>query len=110
MRRRTAMAVAALCAVFALGGCGALPPGVDGDLTDGWPAMPQAKLAIPVVGACYAMLSSGVSAGDDTTTPCVTTHDLETAYVGLQERIGERGQLHRQRQGLWYEGTEVRPV
>ena len=82
MRRRTAMAVAALCTVFALGGCGTLPPGVDGDLTNGWPAMPQAKLVMPVVGACYAMLSSGVSTGDDTTTPCVTTHDLETVYVG----------------------------
>ena len=82
MRRRTAVAVAALCAVFALGGCGKLPPGVDGDLTNGWPAMPQPKIVVPVAGACYAMLSSGVSAGDDTTTPCVTTHDLETVYVG----------------------------
>lgn len=82
MRRRTAVAVAALCAVFALGGCGKLPPGVDGDLTNGWPAMPQPKIVVPVAGACYAMLSSGVSAGDDTTTSCTTAHDLETVYVG----------------------------
>jgi len=82
MRRWTAVAVAALCAVFGLGGCGKLPPGVDGDLTNGWPAMPQPKIVVPVAGACYAMLSSGVSAGDDTTTSCTTAHDLETVYVG----------------------------
>lgn len=82
MRRRTGAAVAALGAVIALGGCAGLPPGVDGDLTNGWPAMAQAKVVVPVAGACYAMLSSGVSAGEDTTTPCATVHDLETAYVG----------------------------
>jgi hypothetical protein len=82
MRGRTAVAVAALGVAFALGGCGGLPPGVDGDLNNGWPAMPQAKVVVPVAGACYAMLSSGVSAGDDKTTSCTGAHDVETVYVG----------------------------
>jgi hypothetical protein len=82
MRRRTAWMVAALGAAFALGGCGKLPAGVDGDLTNNWSAMPEAKIVVPAVGACYASLSSGVSGGDDTTAPCALTHDLETVYVG----------------------------
>lgn len=83
MRRRTAVTVAALGAVFVLGGCGGgLPPGVDGDLTNGWPAMPQAKVVVPVAGACYPGVSGGVSDGDDDTTPCGPMHALETVYVG----------------------------
>jgi len=82
MRRRTMAAAAALGAVFALGGCTGLPPGVDGDLTDGWSAMPQPKVVVPVIGACYAVPSTGVSPGDDPTTSCTTKHDVETVYVG----------------------------
>ena len=51
MRRWWAL-VAIAAAALAMGGCGN-PAGVDGDLTNAWPAFAKAQTPTPVVGACY---------------------------------------------------------
>ncbi len=82
MGRRYAGLLAILAAAGVLAGCTSVPPGVDGNLTNNWPAMPVAKVSVPVGGACYESLSSGVSVGDDSTVPCTASHVTETVYVG----------------------------
>jgi hypothetical protein len=82
MRRAVAASIA-LSAVFALAGCAGLPAGTDGNLTNGWPAMPQATITVPVAGACYLTHYLGTGSGDVGVVPCATqTHYVETAYVG----------------------------
>ncbi len=80
--RRAVAAVVALGAAVALAGCAGRPPGVDGDLTNGWPAMPQATIIVPAVGACYLTHYAFTGNGEFDVVPCVGTHYVETAYVG----------------------------
>ena len=82
MRRRFVTVLVTLGAAAALAGCTSMPPGVDGNLTNAWPAMPVAKVSVPVAGGCYSSRSSGFATGDETTTPCTGTHEIEVAYVG----------------------------
>ena len=87
MRRAVAASIA-LSVVFALAGCGGRPAGTDGDLTNGWPAMPQARVSVPVVGACYPGQYTApgrivrVWSTDVNTVDCATSHYSETAFVG----------------------------
>jgi Septum formation len=80
--RRLLAALTALAATVALAGCAGLPAGVDGNLTDNWPAMPEAKVSVPQAGACYQTQSTGFSAGEDSTMACTGTHASETVFVG----------------------------
>jgi Septum formation len=64
-----------------LTGCGR-PAGVDGDLTNGWPALPDAKVQVPAVGACYTQPYVAVWIGDFHPVPCAQQHQDETTYVG----------------------------
>jgi hypothetical protein len=64
-----------------LTGCGR-PAGVDGDLTNGWPALPDAKVQVPAVGACYPQPYTSVWIGEFHPQPCAQPHNAETAYVG----------------------------
>ncbi|HEY2674882.1 MAG TPA: septum formation family protein [Rugosimonospora sp.] len=81
MRRTFALATL-LAVAFALTGC-ARPPGVDGNLTNGWPAMSKAKVAVPVAGVCYPWPYDAVWHGDFDPVDCATAqHQTETAYVG----------------------------
>ena len=82
MRRRFATVLVTLGAVAALAGCTSMPPNVDGNLTNAWPAMPVAKVSVPVAGVCYPTRPTGFGTGDETTVPCTATHDTETVYVG----------------------------
>lgn len=82
MRRRVIAAAAALCATLALSGCAGLPAGTDGNLTNDWPAMAQAKLTIPAAGTCYQSQYNRVGYGDVGVVDCALTHYVETAYVG----------------------------
>jgi hypothetical protein len=80
--RRFAAALTVLGAVAALAGCAGLPPGVDGNLTNNWPGMPEAKVAVPAAGACYTGRYTRVWIGDFNTVDCAQTHFTETAFVG----------------------------
>jgi Septum formation len=66
---------------LALAGCGK-PAGVDGDLTNGWPALEPAKTAVPEVGACYDKAYASTWYGPFDTTACDQDHQAETASVG----------------------------
>ncbi|HKT02585.1 MAG TPA: septum formation family protein [Rugosimonospora sp.] len=81
--RRSGWLVAATCALaaFAAAGC-SRPAGVDGDLTNGWPAFPQAKTPVPAVGACYGEQYAATWYGPFDTVSCDQDHASETAYVG----------------------------
>jgi hypothetical protein len=87
MRRAVAASIA-LSAVFAVAGCAGLPAGTDGNLTNGWPAMPQATATVPKTGACYPgrFVDPGrlvrVWADDLSPVDCATTHYSEVALVG----------------------------
>ena len=86
--RRAVAATIALGAVLALAGCSGPPKGTDGNLTNGWPAMPQATITVPVVGVCYPgqYVAPGrivrTWSADVDTTDCATSHYSETASVG----------------------------
>jgi hypothetical protein len=80
--RRVIAAAAALMTVGALAGCAGLPPGTDGNLTNDWPAMAEAKLTVPAVGTCYLSHYDRVGYGDLGVVDCSQTHYVETAYVG----------------------------
>jgi hypothetical protein len=68
---------------LALVGCGN-PAGVDGDLTNNWSAMPEAKLTEPVDHACYSVQTDD-PAGVTRWPPavdCTAGHTVETIHVG----------------------------
>jgi putative regulator of septum formation len=71
-----------IAAAFALGGCGR-PAGIDGDLTNAWPAFPKAVTPVPAVGACYPTAYDETWYGDfANAVPCSGEHQTETVYVG----------------------------
>jgi hypothetical protein len=77
-------ALLAAASVLVLAGCGGAPPGVDGNLTNNWPAMPEPILPVPTVHACYDLPDP--TPGASTLPPvvdCGGPHTLETVQVGL---------------------------
>ena len=82
MRRGWVLAVVGV-AVLALAGCGK-PGGVDGNLTNAWPALPAAKTPVPKVGVCYPNEYQTTWYGDfDKAVDCASaTHQTETVSVG----------------------------
>ncbi|MBU2666752.1 septum formation family protein [Actinoplanes bogorensis] len=66
--------------VLALAGCADLPAGVDGDLTDGWPAVPVAEQFRPAL-ACHADVVERESADDYAPVGCDEPHLAETAVI-----------------------------
>ncbi|MEU8813034.1 septum formation family protein [Actinoplanes sp. NPDC048796] len=78
MRRWAAVLAGAL--MFALAGCGELPQGVDGDLTDGWHTPPAALQFRPTDG-CHADLAETSALGDDGPVSCQDPHVAETFAV-----------------------------
>jgi len=82
MRRWWAL-VAMAAVALALGGC-ARPAGVDGDLTNGWPAFARAQTPIPDAGVCYPREYDPTWYGDfDSAVDCKSeTHQTETVFVG----------------------------
>ena len=82
MRRWWAL-VAMAAVALAPGGC-ARPAGVDGDLTNGWPAFARAQTPIPDAGVCYPREYDPTWYGDfDSAVDCKSeTHQTETVFVG----------------------------
>ncbi len=83
--RRRAIGVLALAfgAVLALAGCGK-PAGVDGNLTNGWAMLPEAKIAVPTAPACYTAAEDDLTTITKWSAPvgCDTSHNVELIYVG----------------------------
>jgi hypothetical protein len=81
-RKLLAGALLALGAL-ALSGC-ADPPGVDGNLTNNWPAMPEAKVPVPAEKVCYQVSTNNPA--EVTRWPpsvaCTENHTVETLHVG----------------------------
>lgn len=80
---------AVVVVAFVLVGCASpRPAGTDGDLTNGWPSFPAARIVVPVAGACYSDLNSAsylayaTAAQVGRSVDCGTDHEMETAYVG----------------------------
>jgi len=92
---RKAFGVSLLAAVAVLlGGCGGNPAGVDGNLVNGWGAMPDAKIPVPPAGACYNVQTDNPAAETKWPPPvdCATAHTVETVFVGTFEGAeAERG-------------------
>jgi hypothetical protein len=76
---------AALGTVLLAAGCGT-PGGVDGDLTNGWGAMPPATGFEPNVGSCHMANFNPVGPrGTYEEIDCAVRHRTETTYVGSYE-------------------------
>jgi hypothetical protein len=86
VRGKHAVAVlGAVAALVVVAGCGGRPPGVDGNLTNNWPAMPDAKLPVPADHACYALSAPalGLVKLPPPLVDCGAQHNLETIHVAV---------------------------
>jgi hypothetical protein len=75
---------ALMLAALMLAGCGR-PPGVDGSLTNHWPAMPEPTLPAVTAPACYFISTfDEVSKLERWPAPvaCTSAHNVETFFVG----------------------------
>lgn len=82
-RRALAGAVVGGALSVALVACSGPPPAVDGDLTDGWPGLPEAAIFVPEAGTCHReAFRPVVAAGDYQPVDCEEPHLLETVHVG----------------------------
>lgn len=70
---------------LAVGGCGA--PSGDGDLTDDWAAMAEAKAMVPVVGCHDASTVTSYQIRTQAI-PCDQPHTVETIHVGQLPETG----------------------
>ena len=81
MRRWLLALALAGTAATVLGGC-VQPHGVDGDLTDGWSALPAPRPFIPATDTCLPRITAVVQAGTYETVDCARSHLAETVHVG----------------------------
>ncbi len=82
MRWRGALIGAAVVLAMAAGGCAALPEGVDGDVTNGWAALPAAQQFRPETGTCHREVVQTVTPDDYAPGSCRYRHRAETFHVG----------------------------
>jgi hypothetical protein len=85
--RRTAAGWLAASLALLAGCAGASKPaGVDGDITNGWPAMAAAKTAVPAVGMCFQVDHQAEWTGDFSgVKDCTRSHTIEVVHVGAYE-------------------------
>jgi hypothetical protein len=75
--------VLAMLAVLLTAGCStALPAGVDGELTDDWPAPGPAAPFRPAAGECHEALAETATADGHRPVGCAELHVAETYHVG----------------------------
>ncbi|NJP34852.1 septum formation family protein [Micromonospora thermarum] len=75
-----ALALAGAAALL-LGGC-VRPGGSDGDLTDDWPVLSEARLFVPAAGVCLPRITAVVQASTYETVDCARNHLAEAVHVG----------------------------
>jgi hypothetical protein len=80
--RRWAATLTCVFVLAAAAGCTSTPPGIDGDLTDDWPAPPAAQQFRPADHTCHDKLTQSVSPDDYAPIPCDKSHVAETVAVG----------------------------
>jgi hypothetical protein len=75
--------VLALGTALALTGCGK-PAGTDGNLTNGWAMLPEAKIAVPTAPACYTATEEDLTTITKWPAPvdCTSSHNVELIHVG----------------------------
>nr|MDT0662672.1 septum formation family protein [Micromonospora sp. DSM 115978] len=82
MRRWLSILALSVVATVAVAGCGN-PAGVDGELTDDWPGLPEARPFVPAAGVCHpAGFAETTALADYRPVQCATPHQIETAHVG----------------------------
>lgn len=81
MRRVLAAVAVAGAAALGLGAC-ALPEGIDGKITNGWPALPGPVGHVPEAGTCHLDYIDVVTSSRYKPVPCTRPHAVETAHVG----------------------------
>lgn len=83
MRLRVTGAVVVAAAALLLAACGK-PAGVDGNLTNDWAALPEAKIPVPAAKVCYQVESDNPVTVTKwpPSVECTTTHTVETIQVG----------------------------
>ena len=81
MKRRWAALVAAV-ALALTAGCGSLPYGVDGNLTDDWPAPPRPESFRPAAGGCFDALEPTAPLTSYAPFDCAERHIAEAYFVG----------------------------
>ena len=86
MRRWVAALAGAL--VLTLAGCADLPDGVDGDLTNGWKAMPAATQFRPRAGTCHPDLVQSSTVDNWSPVTCSGPHLVETVAVADLAKAG----------------------
>jgi hypothetical protein len=75
--------------VLAMAGCGEMPTGVDGRLTDDWPALPAARQFRPADHTCHDAVHETTNPDTYAPIPCAGRHVAETFYVGdLTGKVG----------------------
>jgi hypothetical protein len=80
--RRWLAALACTFMLAALAGCAKLPPGVDGDLTDGWAPMPAAGQFRPADHVCHTEQLRKAPESSYSPVPCTGPHLEETFFLG----------------------------
>ena len=81
MRRALAAVAVAGAVGLGLGACG-LPEGIDGTITNGWPALPEPVGLVPEPGTCHLDYLEVVTLTRYNPVPCTRPHAAETAHVG----------------------------
>ncbi|MEW2476032.1 septum formation family protein [Micromonospora gifhornensis] len=83
MQRATRTLTAALAVAAVLAGCGA-SHGLDGDLTDDWPAMATPGAFTPAAEVCHETdFADAVPVAAYAPVDCATPHRVETVHVGV---------------------------
>jgi Septum formation len=82
MRRwLTAVALGASAGI-ALAGCTSPPAGTDGDLTNGWAALAEAKPFVPEVAVCHTTAVDTGYLANYAPVDCAEAHVMQTVHVG----------------------------
>ncbi|WP_213453904.1 septum formation family protein [Rhizomonospora bruguierae] len=81
MRRSLAAVALVVVTAVTLAGCGK-PAGVDGSLTNGWPAIGEPKPFVPAADTCHETFKETGYLSSYEPVDCAKKHESETAYVG----------------------------